>query len=113
MGLGQVILRRGAALAGTPPAPLVRHDPAALENLPAPHASGFASINGTGQTRRLNWAAATERLRLLEVCRYVGEPEIGIPNLTRQTEWCPLADWRWRYVGTGSTTWSPIAGLAC
>ena len=58
MALGQVTLRRSGALAGTPPAPLVRHDPAALENLPAPHASVFASINGTGQARRLNWAAA-------------------------------------------------------
>jgi hypothetical protein len=48
----------GAALAGTPAAPLVGHDPAALENLPTPHASVFASINGTGQARRLNCAAA-------------------------------------------------------
>jgi len=62
----------------------VRDDLALVEDLAAPDAHRLVALDCTGQTSQLSGATPTQRFRMFEVARSIGEPQVGIMNLAGQ-----------------------------
>jgi len=60
------------------------HDAALLEDLTAPNTKWFPPLECAGKTHLLRRASRAQRLRDLDDGRCLGEPQIGIVDLTRQ-----------------------------
>lgn len=61
------------------------HDRALVEYLTTPNAPGFSPLKRRGQALPPDRAAHTQCLGYLETGRGIGEPQIGITDVARQT----------------------------
>src|SRR5262245_46221635 len=75
----------GAVLARAATRALAGHDLSVLEDLAAPHPDLFPPLDRPGQAYLLRRAPGAQRLSELDDSRGVGEPELRIVHLTRQS----------------------------
>jgi hypothetical protein len=95
--LSRLRIERGAVLAGPTTPALERHDAAFMEDLAAPDTTRLPALYRADQTHLLHRTSAAQRLGELELSRDVSEPEIGIVDLTWQSDRGAPADWRSRH----------------
>src|SRR5262245_23246869 len=80
---------RDAVLAGATAWALVCDELAVIEDLAAPHASGFPPINCATEADEPSRASGTQGFRELQIRRCLREPQVGIVHLTRQVSRSP------------------------
>ncbi len=77
-------LRRLTGFAWTSARAFATHDRPPLEDLAAPHTPGFGPFQRRRQALAADRAARAQRLGALQIGRGLGEPQVGIADMTRQ-----------------------------
>ena len=103
--------RLSRVLARPAPRALARDDRAALEDLAAPNAPRLLPFQRRGQALAPDRAFCAQRLGALEIARVLGEPQVGVLDMTRHRQLRALTC-QGRHVRS-SASWSFFVGLVC
>src|SRR3954454_4395027 len=76
--------RRDLVLAGSPAGALAWDHDTLQEQLATPDAPGLTTFQGAGQALPADRAVLAQGFRLLDVCRGLGEPQLGVVAAARQ-----------------------------